>query len=112
MSGRHATLSPATIVARRLLAYAPGHPMIAEALRAVTSTVLTMYREHTWMPVIPMTGPDRFHFHGVAVVLKRNGYPSRHPVLPVICPAHTINNCWDAAALPDTTLMLRTRTRD
>ena len=30
--------------------------------------------EHRWMAVIPMTGPDRFHFHGVAAVLKRNGY--------------------------------------
>ena len=58
---------------RRLLAYAPGHPFVAEALRAVTSAVLTTFREHTWMSVISMTGPDRFHFFGVQVVLERNG---------------------------------------
>ena len=70
---------------RRLLAYAPGHPIIAEALRAVTSAVLTTYREHKWLPIIPMTGPDRFHFSGVVPVLKRNGYVSVVDYLLLIC---------------------------
>ena len=53
--------------------YAPGHPMIAEALKAVTETVLATYNAHTWKAVIPMTGADRVHFYGIATVLKRNG---------------------------------------
>ena len=61
-----------TIHACRLLIYTPRHPMIREALKAVSASVLWQYERRKHRDIEHMTGPHNFHPNGVAVVLKRN----------------------------------------